>query len=127
ETIAPLLTEHCVACHGPGGIAPWAMTSHRMVLGFAPMIREVLRTRRMPPWHADPHVGTWTGDRSLSAEEMATIVHWVEAGAPRGSGPDPLEAIAAPASDWPLGEPDLVLTLPAFDVPATGVVNYRYP
>jgi hypothetical protein len=127
ETIAPLLTEHCAACHRPSGIAPWAMTSHRMILGFAPMIREVLATRRMPPWHADPHVGTWVGDRSLTAEETATIVHWIEAGAARGEGPDPLEAVTAAASDWPFGEPDLIVTLPAFDVPATGVVDYQYP
>jgi hypothetical protein len=126
-TIAPLLIDNCVVCHAQGGIAPWAMTEYQMVLGFAPMIREVLRTNRMPPWHADPHVGSFIGDRSLSPEEKATIVHWVESGAPRGDGADPLTAVAPPASDWPLGEPDLVLTLPAFEVPATGVVNYQHP
>jgi hypothetical protein len=127
ETIAPLLVEKCVACHRAGGVAPWAMSEYRMVLGFAPMIREVLRTQRMPPWHADPQVGHFLGDRSLTPEEMATIVHWVEAGAPRGDGADPLASLAPPASEWPLGEPDLVLTLPAFEVPATGVVNYQHP
>ena len=127
DTIAPLLIENCVGCHSAGGIAPWAMSEYRMVLGFAPMIREVVRTQRMPPWHADPHIGTWVGDRSLSPEDAATLVSWIEAGAPRGEGPDPLAVLAPPASEWPLGEPDLVLTLPAFDVPATGVVDYKYP
>ena len=127
ETIAPLLIDNCVVCHRAGGIAPWAMSEYVMVQGFAPMIREVLRTNRMPPWHADPHVGSFIGDKSLSPEEMATIVHWVEAGAPRGDGPDPLASLAPPTSEWPLGEPDLVLTLPAFNVPATGVVNYQHP
>jgi AhpC/TSA family len=127
ETIAPLLIENCVACHREGGIAPWAMKSYRMILGFAPTIREVVRTRRMPPWHADPHVGSWVGDRSLAPEDAATLVHWIEAGAPRGDGPDPLESVLPPASEWPLGEPDLVITLPPFEVPATGVVAYQYP
>jgi hypothetical protein len=127
KTVAPLLVKNCVGCHRKGGIAPWAMTSYAMVRGFAPMIREVLRTQRMPPWHADPSVGHWVGDRSLSPADMATLVHWVEAGAPRGSGKDPLESERQEASEWTLGEPDLVLTLPAFEVPATGVVSYQYP
>ena len=57
KQIAPLLMDKCVACHQTGGVGPWAMTSYDMVKGFAPMIREVVRTQRMPPWHADPHYG----------------------------------------------------------------------
>ncbi len=126
ETIAPLLQENCVTCHQPGGIAPWAMADYNMVRGFAPMIREVIRTKRMPPWHADPHIGQWQDDRSLTVVERQTLVHWVEAGAPRGDGPDPLAAIHAEAPGWPLGEPDLVVAVPPFDVPASGVVDYQF-
>jgi hypothetical protein len=125
KTIAPLLAKNCVSCHQQGGIAPWAMSGYEKVKGFAPMIREVVRTQRMPPWHADPMVGKWVGDRGLTPEEAATLVHWVESGAVRGDGPDPLAAPRPPASEWTLGEPDLVLTLPAYEVPATGVVNYQ--
>ena len=127
ETIAPLLEDNCVACHQTGGLAPWAMTDYNMVRGFAPMIREVLRTRRMPPWHADPHVGQWQDDRSLSVAERQTLVHWIEAGAPRGEGPDPLAGVDRAAPDWPLGKPDLIVKVPAFDVPATGIVDYQFP
>ena len=56
DTIAPLLQEKCVVCHTEGGIGPWSMSSYEMVRGFAPMMREVIRTKRMPPWHADPHI-----------------------------------------------------------------------
>ncbi len=100
KTIAPLLAKNCVGCHQQGGIAPWAMTGYDKVKGFAPMIREVVRTQRMPPWHADPLVGKWVGDRSLTPEEAATLVHWVESGAARGDGPDPLATPRAPASEW---------------------------
>ncbi len=126
-TIAPLLERACVECHRTGGIGPWAMTDYTMVRGFAPMMREVLRTQRMPPWHADPHVGTFQGDRSLSTSEKQTLVHWIEAGAPRGEGADPLAEASRTWSEWPLGKPDLVVTLPAFEVPASGVVDYQYP
>jgi hypothetical protein len=125
KTIAPLLIDNCVTCHRNGGIGPWQMTSYEMVKGFAPMIREVIRTERMPPWHADPHYGTFKNNRALSTDNMKTLVHWIEAGAPRGQGHDPLAELDRTWPEWALGEPDLVLELPAFEVPATGVVPYQ--
>ncbi len=127
EQIAPLLANRCASCHRQGGVAPWAMDSYEKVRGFAPMIREVTRTKRMPPWHADPHYGNFVGDRSIANEDAKLLVHWIEAGAPRGEGPDPLAALKREWPDWTLGKPDLIVEVPAFDVPATGVVSYQYP
>ena len=127
ETIAPLIQEKCAVCHTEGGIGPWAMSSYEMVRGFAPMIREVLRTKRMPPWHADPHIGTFIGDRSLTDAQVSTLVHWIEAGAPRGEGPDPLKEEPVAFIEWPLGEPDMIVEVPEFTVPASGVVDYQFP
>ena len=127
ETIAPMLQEKCVVCHTEGGLGPWAMNDYTMVRGFAPMIREVVRTKRMPPWHADPHIGVFKDDKSLSVEETQTLVHWIEAGAPRGNGPDPLAESKIAQVDWPLGEPDLILDMPKYTIPASGVVEYKYP
>ncbi|QFU77775.1 redoxin domain-containing protein [Halioglobus maricola] len=127
ETIAPLLIEKCASCHVEGGIAPWAMSEYRMIQGFAPMIREVLRTRRMPPWHLDPAVGEWQHDGGLSNEERTTLMAWLEAGAPRGEGADPLLEVPPRENVWTLGQPDLVIEVPAFAVPATGTVEYQFP
>lgn len=124
--VAPILIENCVDCHRDGGIGPFAMNSYTMIKGFAPMIREVVRTKRMPPWHADPHIGTFENDRSLSIEEKQTLVHWIEAGAPRGEGADPLANMDTDFPVWAMGEPDAVIEIPAADVPATGVVDYKY-
>ncbi|MDP2142013.1 MAG: hypothetical protein Q8L20_14495 [Gammaproteobacteria bacterium] len=124
--IAPLLQEKCANCHRTGGIGPWAMTSHAMVQGFSPMIREVLLTKRMPPWHADPQVNTFSHDMGLSIAEMQTLVHWIDAGAQRGAGEDPLAAMIDVASEWELGEPDLIVDLPAFTAPATGTIDYQF-
>jgi len=85
KDVAPILEAKCVACHQEGGIGPMQLTSYEMVKGFAPMIREVIRTDRMPPFNADPHVGKFQGDKSLSQDEIKTLVHWVESGAPRGA------------------------------------------
>ena len=127
ETIAPILKERCVTCHSPGGIGPWAMTRYEMVRGFAPMIREVVRTRRMPPWEVATNYPPLHGNRALSPGEKRTLVHWIEAGAPRGDGPDPLTEVESISEEWELGEPDLILTSPPFTVPATGVVDYQFP
>jgi hypothetical protein len=127
KDVAPILEARCVACHEEGGIGPFAMTNYAAVKGFAPMIREVIRTHRMPPYDADPHVGKFSDDRGLSAQEVKTVVHWIEEGAPRGEGKDPLGAKHLVAAEWPLGKPDLVLDIPAYKIPASGVVDYQHP
>jgi hypothetical protein len=127
KDVAPILEAKCVACHEQGGIGPMAFNNYAMVKGFAPMIREVIRTDRMPPYHADPHVGQFSDSKRLTSDEIKTIVHWVEAGAPRGEGDDPLAATKHVAQEWPLGKPDMILKIPAYSVPASGVVDYQRP
>jgi mono/diheme cytochrome c family protein len=127
KDVAPILEAKCVACHQDGGIGPFAMTNYQMVKGFAPMIREVIRTDRMPPYHADPHVGKFSDDQRLSSEQVKTLVHWIEAGAPRGEGADPLGAVKHVAQEWPLGKPDAIISVPAYTIPASGVVDYQRP
>ncbi|MBU1378544.1 MAG: redoxin domain-containing protein [Alphaproteobacteria bacterium] len=127
KTIVPILESKCVACHQEGGIAPFAMNSYAMVKGFAPMIRETIRTDRMPPWDVDPKVGHFKNDKSLTPDEIKTLVRWVEAGAPRGDGPDRLATTKHVAPEWPLGKPDLIVDIPSYKIPASGVVDYQYP
>ena len=125
--VVPILRGKCLACHRQGGIAPWAMGSYELVKAWSPRMRAVLLTGRMPPWHADPMIGKFAPDRSLSIEQKRTLVRWIDAGSPRGGGADPLPTMPAPpAAEWPLGKPDLVVELPPQEVPATGVVEYRY-
>lgn len=126
DTVAPMLMEKCADCHRPGGIAPWAMTSHAMVQGFSPMIRETVLTRRMPPWHADPAIGEFVHDMSLSVGEKQQLLSWIDAGAQRGAGDDPLTQVDAQLTEWSMGEPDYIVTLPEFDIPATGTLDYQF-
>ena len=125
--IAPILERKCVTCHQVGGIGPFAMDSYEALRGFAPMIREAIRTDTMPPWHPDPKVGAFHANPDLTSHEARTLVHWVEAGAQRGSGDDPLVKAAHIAADWPLGRPDLIIDIPEFKLPASGAVDYQYP
>jgi hypothetical protein len=127
KQVAPILEQKCIACHQAGGIGPMALTSYEQVKAFSPMMRETLRTERMPPYHADPSVVALHDAKNLSPQEIKTLVHWIEAGSPRGEGIDPLGSVKHEAPEWPLGKPDLVLDIPAYTVPATGVVDYQRP
>lgn len=124
--VAPILKEKCVSCHVEGGIAPFAMDSHMMVQGWSPMMKEVMMTKRMPPAQVDPNVNHFTNARYMDAEDLQTLVHWIDAGSPRGvTEVDPLTLIEPPDSVWELGEPDYIVDVPAFTVPATGVLDYE--
>ena len=110
-----------------GGIAPFAMDGYAKVKGFAPMIREAVRTDRMPPWDVDAKVGHFKDDKSLSPAQIKTLVRWIEAGAQRGEGPDKLAEVRHVAPEWPLGKPDVVIDIPSYTIPASGIVDYQYP
>jgi hypothetical protein len=125
KDVAPILKEKCANCHVQGGIGPFAMNSYDMVRGFAPMIREVLLTKRMPPAQVDPHVSRFQNANYMSNAELQTLVHWIDAGAPRGkSKDDPMTSVKPIESEWQLGEPDMIVEVPPYEVPATGVIDY---
>jgi mono/diheme cytochrome c family protein len=125
--IAPIVKQKCATCHQPGGIGPMPLNTYEQVKGFAPMIREVIRTQRMPPYLLDETVGHFQDDDRLSPAQIKSMVHWIEGGAPRGKGEDPLAKIAFKAPDWPLGKPDVIVDVPAVKIPATGVMDYQRP
>ena len=125
--VAPIIKKNCVGCHRQGGVGPFAMDSHIMMMGWSPMVREVLLNKRMPPTQVDPYVGHSEDARYLSKQELQTLIHWIDAGAPAGEfTADPLETVPEQDSGWVLGEPDFIATAPEQEVPATGVLDYRY-
>jgi len=129
KDIVPILQSKCTDCHVEGGIGPFALDSYDRVRKWAPMMRETIRTKLMPPWHADPHYGKFSNARALSSEEERTLLAWIERGAPKTEEePDPLaENVKPREAVWAMGEPDLVLQLPnPEEIPATGIVDYRY-
>ena len=128
KDIAPIIAENCAACHREGGIAPFALNSYTMAQGWSPMIREVLMTKRMPPGQIDRHIHEFENGRYLQIDEMQKLLSWIEAGSLREGGIDPLAELTWPDSKWsvPYGEPDLIVKIPPQEVPATGVLDYRY-
>lgn len=126
--VAPIIIDKCAECHRQDGVGPFAMDSHIMMMGWSPMIREVVLNRRMPPTQVDPYIGHSRHARYLESEQLQTLVHWIDAGAPRGSSEiDPLEELDfSDRKQWVLGEPDLIVDGPAINIRSTGVMNYIY-
>ncbi len=126
QDVAPILADKCVPCHQAGGVAPWAMDRYESVTSRSASIRDAVMTRHMPPWDADPAYGSFSNDPSFSRTQARALIRWIDAGNPRGDGPDPLaQATSVTLPEWPLGAPDLVIEVPPQSVPATGVIDYR--
>jgi len=127
DDIAPIILENCATCHRQFGVGPFALDSYVSLLGWSPMIKEVLLNKRMPPSQIDPAIGHSPSARYIEPEEIQKLVHWLSAGAPRGEGPDPLENFEfIETKEWVLGEPDFIVEAPAQAIPATGVLDYIY-
>ena len=111
--VAPILFDNCVTCHRPGNIAPMSLTSYAEARPWARSIKDLVVSRTMPPWPADPENSLpFRNERRLDQAEIDTIAAWVDGGAPRG-----LAADLPPLPDFPEGwtyeggEPDYVFDL----------------
>src|SRR5258706_9823730 len=127
KDVAPILQKHCETCHRPGEAAPFSMLTYEEARPWAPMIKMAVTKKIMPPWFADPRYGHFANERSLSADEIRTLVAWVNGGAQKGAAED----MPAPVKDfvqgWGISAPDVVFQLPKpFSVPAAGVIDYQY-
>ncbi|TWT95648.1 redoxin domain-containing protein [Neorhodopirellula pilleata] len=126
--IAPILNEHCVECHRPGEIGPFELSDYNEIVGWGEMMLEVIDQKRMPPWHADPNVGHFVGERRMPSEARDLIARWIDAGMPEG---DPADL--PPTPEWNDGwhlptSPDVELVMRGrpFVVPSEGVIEYQY-
>ena len=120
--VAPILQQNCQVCHRPGSMAPMSLLTYEETRPWARSIKQKVVLREMPPWFIDKNAGVqhFSNDRSLTDEEIATLVAWVDAGAPPGNSRDMPPPRQFPAETWQIGEPDLIVSLPTdFVVKAT--------
>ena len=127
KDIAPIFQEKCEACHRPDSTAPMSLVTYKEARPWARAIRARVADRQMPPWNIDKSVGIqkFKNDRSLSDEQIDTIVRWASNGAPEGDPKD----MPAPRT-WPEDqgwnfaaafgqkEPDLIVKSHPFTMPA---------
>ena len=117
KDVAPIFREKCESCHRPGYIAPMSLQTYAESRPWARSIKNRVETRQMPPWHLDKSVGIqdFQNDRSLSDNEISTIVRWADGGAPPGNPADaPPAAVFADDDVWNYAErfggpPDMIV------------------
>jgi len=126
DHIAPILASNCVQCHRDGGRAPWAMEDYQTIVGWSGMIKEVLLSKRMPPWKADPTIGDFKHDFSLADSNARKIVRWIDQGMKSGTGKDTLQSLVFPQVGWEEGTPDKIIVLEKETVPASQKIPYQY-
>ena len=126
KDVAPILQAKCQMCHRPGMMAPMSLLTYQDARPWARAIRERVSRREMPPWHLDKTVGIrkFKNDSSLSDEQIATIVAWVDGGAPLGDPKDLPKPVQFDDDSWHIGKPDLVITLPQPDVVAANAPDW---
>jgi hypothetical protein len=123
--IAPIIYQNCSSCHRPGEAAPFSFLSYNDVVKKANTIAKVITSHIMPPWKAEPASYPYRDERRLTTEQIALIQTWVKNGMPEGDAADKIEPPKF-ASGWQLGEPDLIVEMPAaYHVPADGPDIYR--
>jgi hypothetical protein len=126
KDVAPIFQAKCQDCHQPDSIAPMSLMTYQESRPWAKSIRDRVSARQMPPWHIDKSVGVqqFKNDMSLTDDQIATIVNWVDQGAVEGNPADmPTPKPIDTSNEWRaekdgFGPPDLVVKSEEYTMPA---------
>jgi hypothetical protein len=108
-------------------MADFPLNTYRSAASKLHEIRDAVSRREMPPWPADPAASlAFSNDPRLDPRDIATILAWIDGGAPQGDAADlPPAPIFAETWTHPDGRPpDAVVTLPRLALAANGEVPY---
>ncbi|HLK68523.1 MAG TPA: cytochrome c [Bryobacteraceae bacterium] len=125
KDVLPVLQKNCQTCHRPGEVAPMSFLTYQDARPWAKAIKTAVLSHKMPPWFADAKYGHFQNEKRLSDAEIQTLVSWADNGAAEGDAKDkpaPLQF----TEGWNI-KPDLTVEMPnAFEVPASGILEYQY-
>jgi len=113
--VAEIIYTNCSSCHRDAGIAPFPLIDYdEDVLPNVNAILDAVGTGYMPPWTADTTYQDYAKERTLSYDEIQTIVEWVGNGSPQG---DPAETPPPPVyfdEGFITAAPDLEIQIPTY-------------
>lgn len=119
-----IIDAKCTTCHFDGGIAPMALTTYDEIEPFVALIEVSVHDGVMPPWTANVPFDYVQGDRRLTELQKATVLAWIEQGAPEGD-PDDEPATTVDSAPRTLERVDLTLELPEPYTPQIEPDDYR--
>lgn len=79
-----IVDAKCAGCHSEGGIAPFPLTTHAEIALVSDLVRGAVESGVMPPWLAAKDCNSYSNDFSLSDADKATLLAWIDDGAPEG-------------------------------------------
>lgn len=125
QHIEPIIRANCGSCHRPNDIGPFSLITYNDVARRARMIEYVTKVGYMPIWKATKGEGKFANEHRLSDYQIGLISKWTNSGKEEGKTKDLMPQPKAPESEWKLGEPDLILKMEPYDLPASGDDQYR--
>jgi hypothetical protein len=124
--VLPILQQHCQTCHRAQGISATTLETYDQVLRHASELVRLTAARTMPPWFADPRIGHFANDPSLSEQEISTLRSWLQSGKLKGNPSDEPPGRKW-AAEWSIPQPDAIVKMPVpVNIPAGGDVEYTY-
>lgn len=121
--IQPLFEVKCAGCHTGGGIGPFPLETYEQVSAVKGAVRSAVEDRRMPPWLADDGCTEYAGRRSLTDEQVDTVIRWIDGGLAEGDPGD--TPVQVEDTRRPLSRVDHELTLPEPYAPQLFPDDYR--
>jgi mono/diheme cytochrome c family protein len=121
--IRAIVEAHCVSCHTPGNIAPFALETYEDVHLFRESAAIEMELGTMPPWPPGAGCQEYLGDLSLPAEKVELFRAWIDQGAVEGDPADYVPPDLPPPGT--LSRVDRTLTLPDAYVPIQSPDDYR--
>jgi polyisoprenoid-binding protein YceI len=125
DDVMPVLQTNCASCHMEGGVGShtWSLATAGDAADAADGLDLVAGSGYMPPWPASEDSVAFAHDRSLTDEDVQTLVEWAEAGGPLDVEAD--TPIPATGTNVRV-EPDIEATMPEPYTGSTEVENdYR--
>ena len=112
QNVKPIIDGRCGNCHMAGGIAPFSLQTYGQARRNRAAISAAVRTRLMPPWHAERKYRRYLWDPSLTKAQISAIARWAAAGGPKGDAASP--GAPLPPISGGLTRADVRLQLPAY-------------
>jgi mono/diheme cytochrome c family protein len=110
KEIARIFQAKCQQCHRDGDVAPMALKDYETAVAWSRDILANVSNGSMPPWKPVPGFGDFRDSRALTSDEKQTLLDWLSGDMPEGDPAD-LPPPVASDTEWPLGQPDVVLQM----------------
>lgn len=119
--VAPIVMDRCAGCHGPGGIAAFALDTPEAWADWGTVALASMQAGRMPPWLPAQGCGEFAHALHLEPAQISVVEAWLKGGRPLGDA-----SKATPLPEKKKLTPTHTLAMPKPYTPPTTILDdYR--